>query len=90
MKTTAPLLSCAEAAEISMTTRQAGHSNPTLHPRYLIMARGPAVSGVGSGGMSEPARKAEMLFETSTIAEIREVGADILSPSCSLLHADGM
>jgi len=37
------------------------------------MARGPAVSGVGSGGMSEPARKAEMLFETSTIAEIREV-----------------
>ncbi len=41
------------------------------------MARKPAASGgaVRGGGMSEPSRKAEMLFETSTVAEIREVGA---------------
>ena len=41
------------------------------------MARKPAASGgaVRAGGMSESSRKAEMLFETSTVAEIREVSA---------------
>lgn len=41
-------------------------------PAVCAMARGPVEAGRGVGGMSATARKAETLFETSTIAEIRE------------------